>query len=97
MATADKMLRNYLDVLEELIRQFDYEVQIRHPRGRSRSIRLSIGRQGEEWATGEGSTLAVALKRSLKQLLDDVEEDMDLAEVSPERHDALTFLLAGVV
>lgn len=97
MASADKMLRNYTDVLDELIKRFSYDVQIRPPRGKNRSMRVSIGRHGEEWSRGEGSTFAVALKRALKQLLDDVEEDMDLAEVAPEQHDAITHLLAGVV
>lgn len=93
---ADQMVDEYLRVLRDLVVKYDYEVKIIRTKPK-RSVRVEIGRPGEEYSWGAGSTIAVAAKNALSALLEDLEEDFYFAEVAPERFDELTHLIAGVV
>lgn len=84
--SAEKRLRNNVDVLEELLQDVPpFEMRVINPRGKPK-VRVSIGRTGEHWARGEAVSFPVALDRALREFrdlyyeefeVDDPEESLD--------------------
>lgn len=98
--SAEKKLRNNIDVLEELLRDEAYEMSVSRTGRRKGArggikIRVSIGQRGDWWSRGDGRTFAVALDRALRQFREDYYEMFEVEEPG-ESTDAIVILLEGL-
>lgn len=82
--SAEKKLRENLDIVEELVED-GYEVHIRRIGAKKASkggvkIRVAMGQPGDWWSTGEGTTFPVALQRALKNFRDYYYEEYEIED-----------------
>lgn len=80
MATAVEMLFNHLHAVEELVRKFDYEMKVERGRDGHVFVYIDAPELGGG-GVGSGAQFAVALKRSVMSLQDElVYEDPEVRE-----------------